>query len=123
MKIPLTKHGVPQVVAFPAIILAVMVIVLIAGSKPIMSPATVAIVEVIMAAILIWVLAFFRDPHRRVPLGSNILVSPADGRITDIEVVEENEIIQGQTLRIGIFLGIFNVHINRAPCAVRIDKQ
>ena len=122
MRIPLTKYGLPQVAAFPAIILAIMVIVLIAGSKAIMSPATVAIVEAIMAVELIWSLAFFRDPHRRVPVGSNILVSPADGRITNIEVVEENETIQGQALRIGIFLGIFNVHINRAPCAVRIDK-
>jgi phosphatidylserine decarboxylase len=123
MRIPLTKYGLPQVAAFPAIILAIMVIVLIAGSKAIMSPATVAIVEVIMAVVLIWVLAFFRDPHRRVPVGSNILVSPADGRITNIEVVEENDIIGGQTLRIGIFLGIFNVHINRTPCAVKIDKM
>lgn len=122
MRIPLTKYGMPQVAAFPAMILAVMVTVYIAGSNAIMSPTAVLIVEVIMAILLIWVLAFFRDPYREVPNGGNILVSPADGRVTDIDVVEENDVIGGQALKIGIFLDIFSVHINRMPCAVRIDK-
>jgi phosphatidylserine decarboxylase len=50
------------------------------------------------------------------------LVSPADGKVTDIEVVEENDVIGGRALKIGIFLSIFDVHINRTPCAARIDK-
>ena len=122
MRIPLTKYGLPQVAVFGAMILVVMATVYVAGSSDIMSPTTVAIVEVIMAILLIWVLAFFRDPYREVPKGDSILVSPADGRVTDIEVVEENEVIQGKALKIGIFLSIFDVHINRTPCAARIDK-
>jgi len=122
MKIPLTKYGLPQVIAFPAMILAIMVIVYIAGSKAIMSPTAVVVVELVSLMLLLWVLAFFRDPRREVPEGGDILVSPADGRVTDIEVVEENDVIQGKALRIGIFLGIFDVHINRTSCAVRIDK-
>ena len=118
----MTKYGLPQVAVFGAMILVVMVTVYVAGSSDIMSPATVLIVEVIMAIFLIWVLAFFRDPHRDIPQGDNILVSPADGRVTDIDVVEENDVIGGRALKIGIFLSIFDVHINRAPCAVRIDK-
>ena len=122
MRIPLTKYGLPQVAAFPAMLLAVMVTVYIAGLNAIMSPTAVTIVEVIMAVLLIWVLAFFRDPQREIPEGGNILVSPADGRVTDIEAVEANDVIKGKALRIGIFLDIFSVHINRMPCAVRIDK-
>jgi phosphatidylserine decarboxylase len=122
MKIPLTKYGLPQVVAFPAMILVVMVAIYIAGSKAIMTRPTVAIVEVIMVVLLIWILAFFRDPNREIPEGGNILVAPADGRVTDIEAVEENDVIGDKALRIGIFLTIFDVHINRMPCAVRIDK-
>ena len=83
--------------------------------------ATIA-VEVICGMVLVWVLAFFRDPHRQVPADSNILLSPADGKITDIDVVDEPSFIGGKALRIGIFLSIFDVHINRAPCAVRIEK-
>ena len=122
MRIPLTKYGLPQVAVFGAMILVVMVTVYVAGSSDIMSPTTVLAVEVIMAILLIWVLAFFRDPDREIPEGEGILVAPADGRVTDIEVVEENDVIQGEALKIGIFLSIFDVHINRTPCAARIDK-
>ena len=122
MRIPLTKYGLPQVAVFGAMILVVMATVYVAGSSDIMSSTTVLIVEVIMVILLVWVLAFFRDPHREVPKGDGILVSPADGKVTDIGVVEENEVIQGKALKIGIFLSIFDVHINRTPCAARIDK-
>jgi phosphatidylserine decarboxylase len=122
MRILLTKYGLPQVAAFPAMILVVMVTVYIWGTKAIMSPTAVIIVEVIMAILLVWVLVFFRDPHRDIPEGEGILVAPADGRVTDIENVQENDVIQGEALRIGIFLSIFDVHINRTPCAARIDK-
>ena len=122
MRIPLTKYGLPQVAVFGAMILVVMATVYVAGSSDIMSSTTVLIVEVIMVILLVWVLAFFRDPHREVPKGDGILVSPADGKVTDIDVVEENDVIGGQALKIGIFLSIFDVHINRAPCAVRVDK-
>jgi len=103
-------------------VLVVMVTVYISGKQAIMSPTAVFIVELIMGILLVWVLAFFRDPHRRVPRGDNILVAPADGKVTDIDVVEENDVIGGKALKIGIFLSIFDVHINRTPCAARIDK-
>jgi len=122
MRIPLTKYGLGQVVGFGAMILVVMVTVYVAGASDIMSPSTVLIVEVIMGILLVWVLAFFRDPQRDIPDGDNIFVSPADGKVTDIDVVEENDVIGGRVIKIGIFLSIFDVHINRTPCAARIDK-
>jgi len=65
---------------------------------------------------------FFRDPHRDVPTDDAVLMAPADGKVTDIETLEETELFPGPTLRIGIFLSIFNTHINRAPCDVTIEK-
>lgn len=118
----MTKYGLPQVVVLPVTILAVMAIVLAAGSKAIISYKVAVAVQIIMLVLLMWVLAFFRDPHRRIPQGSDILVSPADGRVTDIKAVQEENVINGEALRIGIFLSIFDVHINRTPCAVRIDN-
>jgi phosphatidylserine decarboxylase len=50
------------------------------------------------------------------------LLSPADGTITDIEQVEPDQSFGRSAWRIGIFLSIFNVHINRAPCAVRVGQ-
>ena len=79
-------------------------------------------VEIILAVFLIWSLAFFRDPYRVAPLDKDIVLAPADGTITDIETVEQEDFIGGAAVRIGIFMSIFNVHINRAPCDVKIHK-
>jgi len=121
MKIPLTKYGWPQVVVFPAIVLAAMIVYLVIAVVYLPLWALVSI-EAILAVVLIWVLTFFRDPYRLSPLDKNLLLSPADGRITDIEIVEEDGFIGGKVLRIGIFLSIFDVHINRAPCNVKVEK-
>ena len=121
MRIPITKYGLPQIVVFPTILIVLMVIALLLGKKflPIWTTVTI---EVILLIILIWVLSFFRDPFRAIPTDKNLLIAPADGKVTDIEIVDENKFIQGKALRIGIFLSIFNVHINRAPCDCTIEK-
>ena len=64
---------------------------------------------------------FFRNPSRAVPPEAGVLVSPADGTVWDIEEFEEDEYIGGRCLRIGIFLSVLNVHVNRAPCAGEIE--
>ena len=118
MKIPLTKYGWPQVFVFPMLVLVLM-IMLVPAPMPLWA---VISVEAVLAIVLIWVLAFFRDPRREVPVDSNLLLAPADGRITDIDTVEEKEFIGGRAIRIGIFLSIFDVHINRAPCSATVEK-
>ena len=121
MRIPLTKYGWPEVVIFPAVILAVMAAVAL-GTTAVLQLWAIISIEVLLGAILIWVLCFFRDPERSCPSDSNLLLAPADGQITDIEKVENNDFIGGAALRIGIFLSIFNTHINRAPCNVKVEK-
>ncbi len=121
MRIPLTKYGWPQVVIFPAVLLTVMIVFLLStqhqlGLGPRLTGAG------LLAVILIWSLMFFRDPERRCPSDRNLLLAPADGKITDIETVRKNDFISGTTLRIGIFLSIFDTHINRAPCNVKVEK-
>jgi phosphatidylserine decarboxylase len=65
-------------------------------------------------------LAFFRDPDRATPADPNLIVAAADGTVTDITEVDENEILKKRSRRIGIFLSIFDVHTNRAPIDGRI---
>ncbi|OHB56885.1 MAG: phosphatidylserine decarboxylase [Planctomycetes bacterium GWF2_42_9] len=77
--------------------------------------------EIILGLILIWMLSFFRDPKRIIPQGNDLLLSPADGTITDVQVIDNQEFIGGPAIRVGIFLSVFNVHLNRAPCKVRIE--
>lgn len=67
---------------------------------------------------LVWVagLAFFRDPERSTPPGPGILVAPADGRVVETSTLEYHEETDGPATRIGIFLSVFDVHVNRSPC-------
>jgi len=70
---------------------------------------------------LLFVTWFFRDPERHIPNEPNVIVSPADGKIT--EIVTEKEPINGELCkRVTIFLSVFNVHINRVPIAGTIEE-
>jgi phosphatidylserine decarboxylase len=71
-------------------------------------------------AVLVWLVAFFRDPPRSVPQGPGLFVSPADGKIVEITRLADDDFVGGPAVRVGIFLSIFNVHINRAPAAARV---
>jgi len=120
MKIPLTKYGWPQVVVYPAVVIAAMVAFGLSGKSFLPAWAVVSI-ETVLVLVLLWVLAFFRDPPRRCPVAPNLLLAPADGRITEIVTINDSRFVGGPVLRIGIFLSIFNTHINRAPCSVRVE--
>ena len=63
---------------------------------------------------------FFRDPLRHVPAEPGLLVAPADGKVVEITKLPHDEFIGGPVVRIGIFLSIFNVHLNRAPTESRV---
>lgn len=63
---------------------------------------------------------FFRDPRRRVPTAPGLLVAPADGKVVEITKLPHDEFVGGPAVRIGIFLSIFNVHLNRAPAESRV---
>jgi len=65
---------------------------------------------------------FFRNPERHIPAGDEIIVSPADGRILKIEEVEGSPFGEGRRRKISIFMNVFNVHVNRAPCSGKIQS-
>ena len=78
--------------------------------------------ELVLLIVLIWVFSFFRDPARTIVQDANLLLSPADGTIAAVETLDSYPGFDGPVLRIEIFLSVFNVHINRAPCAVRVGQ-
>ncbi len=121
MRIPLTKYGLPEVLVYPGIIVVLMAGVALAGA--IWLPAwAVVLAESLLALVLAWALAFFRDPYRDTPQDDSLLLAPADGRVVDVETIENADFIGGPALRVGIFLSIFNTHINRAPCDARVER-
>lgn len=69
--------------------------------------------------LLIFTFYFFRDPERVVPIGDDILVSPADGLITNITEIKEGK---KNYKKVSIFLSIFNVHIQRLPISGEVIK-
>lgn len=68
-----------------------------------------AIVPVLLAAFFLW---FFRDPHREIPQGEGLIVSPGDGLVTETVTLATPD---GPRQRISIFLSVFDVHVNRSP--------
>lgn len=71
-------------------------------------------------ALLLFVLWFFRDPHRRFDGPPDLVLAPADGTILEVETVQDDVYARigggdGRVLRIVTFLSVFNVHIQRCP--------
>ncbi len=81
-------------------------------------------IGVVMLLFFLAFAAFFRNPHREIPGDPRLILSPADGVIRDIEVVEEFALppFTGRALRIGIFLSVLDVHVNRAPADMTVES-
>ncbi len=75
---------------------------------------------VLPGGLLFFVLYFFRDPHRRIPVGPGLVVAPADGTVVEVSRLAHDEYVGGPAVRIGIFMSIFSVHVNRSPVAARV---
>jgi phosphatidylserine decarboxylase len=109
----LTKYGVRELLICTALAAAV------AGAAVRLAwhwPLVWAPVVVIAVLLWLWVLWFFRDPDREIPQGAGLFVSPADGTVSDITQIGSESELGRPGVQIGIFMSIFSVHVNRAPC-------
>ena len=108
---PLHPEGYPFVAGF-----AVATLVLFWASTPLGWLAAIA---------TLWCAYFFRDPPRVTPMRDGVVVSPADGRVSQvINAVPPAELKLGDLPlpRISIFMSVFDCHINRSPVAGRIER-
>src|SRR5579859_4547628 len=101
-----TRHGAREML-IGSVVLAVVAAVLGFVFWPL---------ALLVLPVLVWLFAFFRDPERAVPAEQDVMVSPADGTVSDISELPNDELLGGPAVRVGIFLSVFNVHINRSPC-------
>jgi len=69
----------------------------------------------VLLLLALWVAYFFRDPERVGDRGASLVVSPADGKLIMITEVDEPSFVQGRSIRLSIFMNVFNVHVNRYP--------
>ena len=68
----------------------------------------------ILGLLFLFSLNFFRDPVREIPIGKDLVISPADGKIVKITEVDDSDVGESAKL-VSIFLNVFNVHVNRVP--------
>ena len=109
MGLPIAKEGLPFVVGVGAPAVA-------AGVLGFMGSA---VFLALLAGYTAW---FFRNPHRVVPAGDDLIVSPGDGKVIAVEQEYEPRFLKDDSIRISVFLNVFNVHINRVPCAGTIRE-
>lgn len=102
--IPIAKEGVPFVMgsAVPAVLAGLV------GFKK---------TSLALGALACFTGWFFRNPPRSIPLGDDLILASGDGQVIAIQEEFEPRYIKDQCIRISIFLNIFDVHINRMPCA------
>lgn len=81
------------------------------------------LVSVLLAVAILFTLYFFRDPERTPPPGDDVAVAPADGLVTTVDEVEETEFLNTRLRRVGIFLSVLDVHVNRSPIAGEVTHS
>lgn len=101
------------------IALCVTVVVLLLAAR--FDSRLLAIAAGLFALLTVFTVFFFRDPDRQFDSEPGILLAPADGRILSVEKLEHHDYIGGPAWKVSIFLSIFDVHINRIPCAGSVD--
>jgi len=98
-------------------------VVLIAASLAAVKNPTLITYIGVAAALLVWaiILYFFRDPSRKVIKEQGLVVSPCDGEVVSIEAFEEKTYLKSKTIRISVFLSLFDVHVQRIPLTGKVS--
>ena len=111
MKVPFTKYGLREM--FLATLLCGAVSILVACYY----------LPLVFVPILLWagVMFFFRDPSRQ-PERADAFISPADGKVVEISSIGPEGILGRSARRIGIFMSILDVHVNRSPCGAIVEE-
>ena len=77
----------------------------------------------VLLALTLFTIYFFRNPERIIPDGENLVVAPADGKVIFVGDVEEPRYFQERVTKVSIFMNVFNVHVNRAPCDGKVVEM
>ncbi len=102
---------------------ATIIVAMLLGAISVLSWAYAPWLAVAAGPVLVvwgWAIWFFRDPDRQTPSEPGVFVSSADGVVADITPVGPDEALGEAGVRIGVFMNIFNVHVNRVPCDGRV---
>ena len=70
---------------------------------------------ILLAIVAIWVVAFFRDPIRPGPRGDRYVIAAGEGHVVHVIETDEPMFVKERSVRVSIFLSVFDVHVNRYP--------
>jgi phosphatidylserine decarboxylase len=108
-RIPIAKQGLPYILAITVIFFLLFLV----------GWTFFAVLALILTALVI---NFFRDPERVIPQMPHSVLSPADGKIIFAGSTFENRFLGEETMKISIFMSIFNVHVNRIPASGEVES-
>lgn len=111
MRIPLTKYGKRELIIFgiPCVVGV--------GFSAVLFPCIIPIPIFFLS----FLFNFFRDPNRETPQGASLIIAPADGTVSHIVPVFEDNYLKCDTTKISIFMSVLNVHVNRVPVHGRVE--
>lgn len=107
MRLPFAKYGLRELGIFGGILLIGFLLCLF----------FVPWLSIVFIPCIFFIGYFFRDPERVPPNGEEKLLAPADGTVVEISNVYEDNFLKCKATKVGIFMSIFDVHVNRAPCS------
>ena len=107
-RVPIAKQGLPYIT-----VLSVLLVIFV-----LLGWTFIAVLALIATLLVI---NFFRDPERATPQVPHAVVAPADGQIIFAGKAYEDRLLNKETLKISIFMSIFNVHVNRIPCTGEVE--
>lgn len=112
----------PSQTAFPVASAGYPFIFSVAFATAVLALLGLTTLTLIGLAVTFGICGFFRDPDRVIPDRQGAVVSPADGKVVAASVVDNSPFYNGPTMKISIFMSVFNVHVNRVPYGGRVKE-
>ena len=109
-------EGIPFVVAAGVLLIALGIAASVTGNGFIWG------LSYAEAALLLFIVFFFRDPDRTTPKERGVIVSAADGKVVTVKEVEYPDISAEKLIQVSVFLSIFDVHVNRIPVSGKVRE-
>jgi len=117
-----TRSDLPNQTAFPIANAGYALILGAAFATAVLALLGLTTLTLVGLVVTFCICGFFRDPDRIIPDEKGIIVSPADGKVILTDLTDDTPFFSGQTMKISIFMSVFNVHVNRIPYDGRIKK-
>ncbi len=111
---PIAREGIPFVLG------ALLAAAGVGALSMALGVAALSWVALLLFGATFFTLWFFRNPERIAPDGEHLVISPADGRVLGVEEVDDQQWGAGKTVKVSIFMSVFDVHVNRSPVSGQV---